>query len=77
MDRIGKEGTPDSERKAGFQVPEGYFETLSERIAQRLPEHARECLVFEVCQPHQAKKVLDQDMSVSTARPSGLRMCHR
>jgi uncharacterized protein (DUF302 family) len=26
-------------------------------------------LVFEVCQPQQAKKVLDQNMSVSTALP--------
>jgi len=32
-------------------------------------EFARECLIFEVCQPQQAKKVLDQHMSVSTALP--------
>jgi len=32
-------------------------------------EFTSECLVFEVCQPHQAKKVLDQDMSVSTVLP--------
>jgi uncharacterized protein (DUF302 family) len=32
-------------------------------------ELARECLIFEVCQPRQAKKVLDQDMSLSTALP--------
>jgi uncharacterized protein (DUF302 family) len=32
-------------------------------------EFAHECLIFEVCQPHQAKKVLDQNMSVSTAPP--------
>ena len=30
---------------------------------------ARECLIFEVCQPQQAKKVLDQNMGVSTALP--------
>ena len=30
---------------------------------------AHECLIFEVCQPQQAKKVLDQNMSVSTALP--------
>ena len=28
-----------------------------------------ECLIFEVCQPEQAKKVLDANMSVSTALP--------
>jgi Domain of unknown function DUF302/Domain of unknown function (DUF202) len=27
------------------------------------------CLIFEVCQPQQAKQVLDQNMSVSTALP--------
>ena len=32
-------------------------------------EFARECLIFEVCQPQQAKKVLDENMSVSTALP--------
>jgi len=32
-------------------------------------EFARECLIFEVCQPQQAKKVLEQNMSVSTALP--------
>ena len=32
-------------------------------------EFAHECLIFEVCQPQQAKKVLDQNMSVSTALP--------
>lgn len=29
----------------------------------------RACLIVEVCQPQQAKKVLDENMSVSTARP--------
>ncbi len=32
-------------------------------------EFAHECLIFEVCQPQQAKKVLDKNMSVSTALP--------
>lgn len=30
---------------------------------------AHECRIFEVCQPQQAKKVLDADMRVSTALP--------
>jgi uncharacterized protein (DUF302 family) len=42
---------------------------LKETLAKKGVEFARECLVFEVCQPHQAKKVLDQNMSVSTALP--------
>ena len=32
-------------------------------------EFDHECLIFEVCQPQQAKKVLDQNMSISTALP--------
>jgi hypothetical protein len=32
-------------------------------------EFARECLIFEVCQPQQLKEVLEQNMSVSTALP--------
>jgi uncharacterized protein (DUF302 family) len=42
---------------------------LKETMAGKGVEFARECLIFEVCQPQQAKKVLDQDMSVSTALP--------
>ncbi len=29
----------------------------------------RECRVFEVCNPHQAKKVLDANLEISTALP--------
>ena len=32
-------------------------------------EFAHECLIFEVCQPQQAKKVLNENMSVSTVLP--------
>jgi len=32
-------------------------------------EFTHACLIFEVCQPQQAKKVLDANMSVSTALP--------
>ena len=42
---------------------------LKESMAKKGVEFPRECLIFEVCQPQQAKKVLDQDMSVSTALP--------
>src|SRR5512135_3366927 len=42
---------------------------LQETMAKKGVEFARECLIFEVCQPQQAKKVLDQNMSVSTALP--------
>jgi uncharacterized protein (DUF302 family) len=42
---------------------------LKETMAKKGVEFARECLIFEVCQPQQAKKILDQNMSVSTALP--------
>jgi uncharacterized protein (DUF302 family) len=42
---------------------------LKETMAKKGVDFARECLIFEVCQPQQAKKVLDENMSVSTALP--------
>jgi uncharacterized protein (DUF302 family) len=42
---------------------------LQETMAKKGVEFDHECLIFEVCQPQQAKKVLEQDMSVSTALP--------
>ena len=42
---------------------------LTETMAKKGVEFAHECLIFEVCQPQQAKKVLDQNMSISTALP--------
>jgi uncharacterized protein (DUF302 family) len=42
---------------------------LKETMAKKGVEFARECLIFEVCQPQKAKKVLDENMSLSTALP--------
>lgn len=42
---------------------------LKETMMKKGVDFARECLIFEVCQPQQAKKVLDQNMGVSTALP--------
>ena len=42
---------------------------LKETMAKKGVEFSHECLIFEVCQPQQAKRVLDGDMSVSTALP--------
>ena len=42
---------------------------LKETMNRKGVEFAHECLIFEVCQPQQAKKVLDDNMSVSTALP--------
>lgn len=42
---------------------------LKETTSKKGVGFARECLIFEVCQPQQAKKVLDENMSISTALP--------
>lgn len=42
---------------------------LKATMAKKGVEFTHECLIFEVCQPQQAKKVLDQEMSLSTALP--------
>ena len=42
---------------------------LRETMKKKGVEFTHECLIFEVCQPQQAKKVLDENMSVSTALP--------
>ena len=42
---------------------------LKETMTKKGVEFVPECLIFEVCQPEQAKKILDRNMSVSTALP--------
>ena len=42
---------------------------LKETMTKKGVEFARECLIFEVCQPLKAKQVLDANMSISTALP--------
>ncbi len=42
---------------------------LKETMAKKGVEFAGECLIYEVCNPHQAKKVLEVNGAVSTALP--------
>jgi len=42
---------------------------LKAKMAEKGVEFARECRIFEVCNPHQAKKVLDANLAISTALP--------
>ena len=42
---------------------------LQETMIKKGVEFVHECLIVEVCQPNQAKKVLEANMSVSTALP--------
>jgi uncharacterized protein (DUF302 family) len=46
-----------------------HVHNLKETMASKGVGFDRECLVFEVCQPQQAKTVLEANMSVSTALP--------
>lgn len=55
-------------------VPANHFgvmqvHNLKETMTKKGVAFAPECLIFEVCQPQQAKKVLEQNLSVSTALP--------
>jgi len=65
-----------SETAAALEVvvPANHFgvmqvHNLKETMAKKGVDFVHECLIFEVCQPQQAKKVLDENMSVSTALP--------
>ncbi len=42
---------------------------LQETMAKKGVEFAKECLIYEVCNPFQAKKVLESNPSISTALP--------
>jgi uncharacterized protein (DUF302 family) len=42
---------------------------LRAKMAEKGVEFARECRIYEVCNPQQAKRVLERNMEVSTALP--------
>ena len=42
---------------------------LKETMAKKGVDFDHECRIYEVCNPHQAKRVLEQHMEVSTALP--------
>jgi uncharacterized protein (DUF302 family) len=42
---------------------------LKAKMAEKGVEFDRDCQIFEVCNPHQAKKVLEANLEVSTALP--------
>jgi len=42
---------------------------LKETLKKKGVDLAMECRIYEVCNPHQAKKVLDADGAISTALP--------
>ncbi len=42
---------------------------LKQKMADKGVAFDKDCLIFEVCNPHQAKKVLEANMEISTALP--------
>lgn len=42
---------------------------LKAKLADKGVPFDRECRVFEVCNPHQARKVLERNLEISTALP--------
>ncbi len=42
---------------------------LKAKLAEKGVPFARECRIFEVCNPHQAKRVLETNLEISTALP--------
>jgi uncharacterized protein (DUF302 family) len=46
-----------------------HVHNLKETMTKKGVNFDHECLIFEVCQPQQAKKVLEENMSISTALP--------
>jgi len=42
---------------------------LKAKMAEKGVSFARECRIFEVCNPHQAKRVLETNLQISTALP--------
>lgn len=42
---------------------------LKAKMVEKGVPFARECRVFEVCNPHQASRVLEANLSISTALP--------
>lgn len=46
-----------------------HVHNLKDTMTKKGIDFDRECLIFEICQPQQAKKVLEENMSVSTALP--------
>ena len=55
-------------------VPVNHFSimqihNLQETMVKKGVEFDRQCQILEICQPQQAKKVLEKNMSISTALP--------
>ena len=50
---------------------------LKETMAKKGVEFSGECVIYEVCNPHQAKRVLEENGAVSTALPCRISVYRR
>lgn len=66
LDEIGQ-GLQDSAARHKFGIITVH--DLKETMKKKGVEFAGECMIYEVCNPHQAKKVLEANGAVSTALP--------
>jgi len=54
-------------KRHGFGVL--HIHNLQETMKKKGVEFANECQILEICNPHQAKKVLEDDMDLNMALP--------
>lgn len=66
LDQIGQ-GLQESAARHKFGVIAVH--DLKETMKKKGVDFAGECMIYEVCNPHQAKKVLEANGAVSTALP--------
>jgi len=66
LDEIGQD-LQDSAARHKFGIITVH--DLKETMKKKGVEFAGECMIYEVCNPHQAKKVLEANGAVSTALP--------
>jgi len=66
LEEIGR-GLQEAAARHGFGVIAVH--NLKETMASKGVEYPGECLVYEVCNPHQAKRVLELSGAISAALP--------
>lgn len=57
----------ESVKRHGFGVL--HIHNLQETMKKKGVEFSNECQILEICNPHQAKKVLEDDMDLNMALP--------
>lgn len=66
IEDVGK-ALEESARRNGFGVLA--IHDLRQKMKEKGVEFNRPCLIYEVCNPRQAKEVLEENLEISTALP--------